>query len=362
MTTVYLATGDGPIIVIRRVDRWRAERPLDVRSAACIAADPLRPERVFCGTTRDGVWRSDDAGTNWSRCFDGLPHQRITALAVSAAERVGGAGGAGEGGVVYAGTEPSAVFRSEDGGQTWRKCVGLTDLPSSSKWSFPPRPGTHHVRHLLADPHAAGRLYVAIEAGALVHSPDGGHTWRDRAPDGPSDTHQLLTHPDAPGRLWSAAGDGFFESTDAGGSWRQAEQGLRFRYCWSLAIDPADPETLVLSAAPGPHQAHSLEHAESAIYRRTGAGPWREARAGLPESGGLRAPVVATNRGEPGVFYCAGDAGLYRSRDGGATWEPLDIEWPESRSGSRVHAVEAVEARQVGVHRYRGDFSGRSPG
>lgn len=46
MTTLYLATGDGPVIVNRRGDRWRADRPLEVRSASCIAADPHRPHPV----------------------------------------------------------------------------------------------------------------------------------------------------------------------------------------------------------------------------------------------------------------------------------------------------------------------------
>src|SRR5205814_1398906 len=47
-------------------------------------------------------------------------------------------------------------------------------------------------------------------------SPDGGATWLDRAPDGPRDTHQLACHDSSPGRWYSAAGDGYFESRDGG--------------------------------------------------------------------------------------------------------------------------------------------------
>jgi photosystem II stability/assembly factor-like uncharacterized protein len=332
----YLATSNGPIIVTRLGDRPRADRPLDVRSASCIAADPFRPEHVFCTTARQGVWHSDNAGATWRRVFEGVPYDRVTSLAVSGAERINGLG------VVYVGTEPSAVFRSENGGATWHECSGLSDLPSSSEWSFPPRPETHHVRWIEPDPHEAGRLYVAIEAGALVRSFDGGATWHDRVPSGPRDTHQLATYPNAPGRLWSAAGDGFFASNDGGDSWRKSEQGLRFRYCWSVAVDPADPEMVVLSAAPGPQQAHTPEHAESAIYRRTGVGPWQEVRAGLPPSKGTLAAAVAANPSEPGVFYAAADAGLYRSSDGGATWQRLDVEWPDRHGGARVHVIAAV--------------------
>jgi photosystem II stability/assembly factor-like uncharacterized protein len=244
---------------------------------------------------------------------------------------------------VYVGTEPSAIFRSDDGGETWRNCEGLINLPSAGKWSFPPRPHTHHVRCIAPDPHAHGKLYVAIEAGALISSPDGGATWNDRVPGGPYDTHELATHAQAPGRLWSAAGDGFFESEDAGSSWRKCEDGLDFRYCWSVAIDAAEPETIILSASPGPQQAHRAEHAESGIYRRTGDGPWQEVRVGLPPREGTRVPVVRTNSAEPASFYAAAEADLYRSSDAGATWERLVVEWPADRRDSRILDLAVVE-------------------
>ncbi len=344
--TLYLATGEGPIVVTRDGDGWRAARPLDVSSDSsvaadlfsfsCIAPDLLRPEQVFYGTSSHGAWRSDDAGKSWRRVFEGLPHKRITSLAVSPVERVGGHG------VVYAGTEPSAVFRSEDGGETWRECADLTDLPSASEWSFPPRPETHHARWIEPDPHAPGRIFVAIEAGALVSTPDGGKTWRDRASDGPRDTHQLATHPDAPGRLWSAGGYGFYESGDAGDSWRQSNEGLRFTYCYSVAIDPADRTTAMLSAASYPLAAYGVKEAESAIYRRTGDRPWQEIHAGLPESRGTRIPVLAANSAEPAVFYCAAESALYRSSDAGATWQWLNVKWPTLDRGWRAHALAAV--------------------
>jgi photosystem II stability/assembly factor-like uncharacterized protein len=335
MTTLCLATDTGPVIVTQHDTRWRTERALDVSTTLCIAPDSEQPQRVLCGTTARGAWRSDDAGATWHRVFAGLPHEQITSLAVSTTER------AGEFGVIYAGTEPSAVFRSEDGGETWRPCSELTDLPSSRDWSFPPRPETHHVRWIQPDPH--GGLFVAIEAGALIHSPDGGQTWQDRVAGGPRDTHQLAIHPNAPGRLWSAAGDGFFESRDSGASWRKSEEGLRFRYCWSVAVDPADPETVVLSAAPGPRQAHTVERAEFAIYRRRGNAPWEEVRAGLPDPKSTRVPVLATNPAEPGMFYVAADDGLCRSADGGVTWQRLDVDWPQTRR-VRVHALAVVAA------------------
>lgn len=344
-TTLCLATDDGPIVVHRRGRRWIAAVSAEVRAASCIAASPDRPERLLCGTWRDGVWRSDDAGRAWSRASEGIPHPQVTSLAISPHERVAGRP------VAYAGTEPSALFRSEDGGSSWQPCPGLLDLPSSSEWSFPPRPATHHARWIEPDPHRPGRLYVAIEAGALVQTPDGGRTWADRAPGGPYDTHQLATHRSAPGKLWSAAGDGFFESDDYGASWRKAEDGLEFRYCWSVALDQADPETAVLSASPGPREAHTTDRAESAIYLRRGSGRWRAVTAGLPPGRGTRAPLLASDPTEPGTFFAAVEADLYRSSDGGVTWQRLEVEWPEGISGWRAHGFTVAPASARGPRR-----------
>lgn len=340
MLTISVATTAGPTVITQLDNGWRAAQPLAGRFAAklktspCLTLDPNRPERLFCGMSQHGVWRSDDAGQTWQPAFEDLPHARVTAIAVSRTEQVNRYG------VAYVGTEPSAVFRSEDGGATWRACEGLTDLPSADRWAFPPRPETHHVRWIEPDQHDFGRLYVAIEAGALVYSPDGGETWQDRVAGGPLDTHHLATHPDAPGRLWAAAGDGFFESNDAGATWRKAEQGLRQRYCWSVAVDAGNPETVILSAAGGARQAHNLYQAESHLYRRTQTGgDWREIRAGLPDPKGIRAYALAADPAESGVFYAGTEARLYRSLDAGATWHPLPLDRLADDSGARVHSL-----------------------
>src|SRR5207244_13414389 len=83
----------------------------------------------------------------------------------------------------------------DNGGGSWVGLAGLRALPSADTWSFPPRPHTHHVRWIEADVSVADRVFVAIEAGALVGTFDGGRTWRDRVRGGPYDTHTAMTHP-----------------------------------------------------------------------------------------------------------------------------------------------------------------------
>jgi photosystem II stability/assembly factor-like uncharacterized protein len=335
MTTVYLAVEDGLLVVRGGGGRWEAAPRMEGMAPRCLAADPAHPERVWCGTVGAGLWRSDDAGESWRPAGDRLAALDVSALAVGPGEEV-----------VYAGIDPSALWRSEDAGRRWDELAALRALPSAPTWSFPPRPDTSHVRWITLDPAAPERLSVCIEAGALVRSADGGRTWRDRVPDGPRDTHTLAAHPGAPGRLYSAAGDGFgmpghgySESHDGGDTWTRPDDGIERHYLYGLAVDPGDPDTVVVSAADSPVKAHSLPLADSTIYRRSGPGPWREVREGLPEPRGTVRALLAANAGERGVFYAASNRGLFRSADGGTSWEPVLAPLPGRPGARSTHAI-----------------------
>ena len=145
----------------------------------------FKKNRVYCGTFGRGLWLSDDSGDSWRpigdsyRYFDfpkedGILHSSITSITISSNEQVNGYG------VVYVGTEPSALFRSENGGETWTELKNMKSLLSSYTWAFPPRPFTHHVRWITVDPNNPNTIHVSIEAGAVIQSNDKGHTWIDK--------------------------------------------------------------------------------------------------------------------------------------------------------------------------------------
>ncbi|MFB6072004.1 MAG: WD40/YVTN/BNR-like repeat-containing protein [Halobacterium sp.] len=290
------------------------------------------PAGVYAGTPDGVVRETEDGWRTVAHVGD------VTAVAV-------------DGLVAWAGTEPSGVYHAADG-RSFAACPGLTDLDSSDDWAFPPRPSTHHVRWLEPAPE---RLYVAVEAGALVRTEDGGDTWRDRVPSGPYDTHSMATHADEPGLAYAAAGDGFYVTEDGGDTWRTEEAGLDRTYCWSVVCDPGDPDRLLVSAAHGPRQAHDAGTAESAVYRRdpdgdrdgegagdgggngTGAREWTRCE-GLPGPEGLLAATLATT-GESGVAYAATNRGVYRTPDWGDTWTELAGDWPTALASERPRSL-----------------------
>jgi len=327
-TRVYAGYDDGLRIVdpgTGAVSLRLAGRAIECLSVASGTGGP----RVLAGTFDDGLFRSSDGGESFGRVAgetlgpDGSGPEAVTAVATSPHDAE----------LVWIGTEPSRIFRSVDGGRTVERVDGLTEVPSASEWSFPPRPATHHVRWIEPSPADPERWFVGVEAGALVVTPDGGETWLDRPEGSRRDNHALATHPDAPDRVYAAAGDGFAESDDRGDSWRVVDRGLDHGYVWGLAVDPGDPETAIASAASGARAAH--RRGEAFLYRRTtegGAAPARFERLdgrGIPTGEGTYRAVLASGRAD-GTVWAAHDRGLYRTRDAGESFERVSAELPAS--------------------------------
>ncbi|MEF8779256.1 MAG: hypothetical protein V5A46_01085 [Haloferacaceae archaeon] len=328
MTRAHVALADG-LVVVENVDSPAEANPesrLNGERAECVAVSPSAPERVFAGTFEAGLWRSTDGGNAFEPIGDAIGPEAVTAVAVSPHDPD----------TVIAGTEPSRLYRSDDGGETWRRLDGLADLPSAEEWSFPPRPHTHHVRWIGPSSTDPETWYVGVEAGALVVTRDGGRSWQDRPPGSRRDVHTIATHPDAPDRVYCAAGDGYAESDDGGRTWGHLQQGLEHRYCWGLAVDPGDPDRVIVSTAHGARDAHRT--GPSYLYRkRSGKRSASDAGGGRDGPAWERLDDVAVSTGEgatravlaagtePGELYAACEDGLYRTGDGGDSWTACRI-------------------------------------
>ena len=312
---MYAATGDAIVVLDEYNGRWSVRAALEGSGAQCVAAGGNGV--VVAGARLGGVWWSADRGRTWSAA--GLTDREIFSVAVSPAD-----------GAVYAGCEPSALFRSPDGTGGWEELEALHEVPSASSWAFPPRPWTSHVRWIAPDPHAAERLLVGIEAGAVLLTEDGGRTWEDHRPGADRDPHTLAWHPAAPGRAYEAGGGGSAWSRDGGRNWMRADAGRDRHYTWALAVDADDPDRWWVSAASGPWRAHGGHDTRARIYRWDGA--WEAVTADLDAF-----PYALLV--ERGVLYAGfGDGRLLASPDGGGTWDEVALDGDRP---SRIWALAA---------------------
>jgi hypothetical protein len=297
---VFVCTRDDRVVRLEHENgSWAAIAALEGLGAQCVAA---RGERVLVGTRGHGAYLSDDRGATWEHVE--LPAPDVFSVAIGPAD-----------GALYAGTEPSRLFVARDGG-AWQELEALQEIPSRDRWSFPPRPWTHHVRWIAPDPHHPERLLVGIELGGVMYTEDGGATFADHRPGAKLDAHELTWHPNADGRAYQAAGDGAAWSRDGGRTWSSADAGRDLRYCWAVAVDPDDPERWYVSAASGPGRAHRGASARGKLYR------WEHDHwhaLGLPDT--MPYALAAT---EDTLVAALADGRILTSPDRGDTWHAID--------------------------------------
>ena len=292
---LFVCTGEG---LVRIGEDGGASTVLEDGSPQCVAIDG---ERVLAGTRGRGAFLSDDGGDSWEHVE--LPEPDVFSVAIGAAD-----------GALYAGTEPSRLFVARDG-RRWEELEALQTIPSRDRWSFPPRPWTHHVRWIAPDPHHADRLLVGIELGGLMYTDDGGATFADHRPGAKMDVHMLAWHPSADGRAYQAAGDGAAWSRDAGRSWDPADAGRDLGYCWALAVDPGEPDRWYVSASSSPFTAHTGSDARGRLYRWEGS--WRA----LPLPSETMPYTLAAVDGQ--LVVGLSDGRFLASGDRGESWDEL---------------------------------------
>ena len=141
-----------------------------------MAFDPSNPNRAYCGTFGNGLWKTDYGGETWERIGKEEEEDRsndsissrtqVMSVSVSHIER----GRKNGFNTVYVGTEHTALYTSDDGGKSWQRMRSINTLKSSSVWRFPPRPWTSHVRWIEPDKSNPGYVFAAIEAGVSPKS------------------------------------------------------------------------------------------------------------------------------------------------------------------------------------------------
>lgn len=298
----------------------------DGGAPAALAQAPGAPQVLYTVTAEGGTWRSESGGRQWALAGRGLTGDLVTALAVDPADAE----------VLYAVARSNGVLKSADGGGSWT--AGNQGLPAAAMLS---------VLALAADPYHPGRLYAGTGDG-VYESLDGAATWM------PANAglagHQVHGFAFTPAALFAAFEHGVAKSVNGGVSWRLSRFGLG-EAAQAVVADPS--RRAVLYAASGNQLWKSAD----------GGGTWSRASSfadfisllatdaggavyvGTPlvlyrstdEAASFRtlppAPFVSpagnpgtllAARSAPGALLAATSGGLFRTLNGGISWQPLD--------------------------------------
>jgi photosystem II stability/assembly factor-like uncharacterized protein len=277
------------------------------------------------------VWMSTDLGASWTHSSEGLAYEAGEDPIKSVWSVAPGEG------CIYVGVEPAGLFRSEDGGRSWRHVAGLRDHPSRPHWQ--PGGGGLILHSLVPHTDDARQLWVAISAAGVFHTRDGGATWEarnrgtraDYLPEGQNYpeygqcVHCLVMAPGTPDRLYQQNHCGMYRSDDGGVRWQSIEAGLPSSFGFPAAAHPRDAATLYLVPLNGDIAGRYVPDAKAAVWRtRDGGESWEALREGLPQKDvffGVLRQAMATDRLEPaGVYFGTGSGALFASADEGDSW------------------------------------------
>lgn len=267
--------------------QWRLVGPLRAGWSTMAVGIADQPNTFYFGAAGGGVWKTDDAGETWHSMSDGLDSASIGAIAVAPSNPKTLYVGTGQPEGRYDLAAGDGVYQSTDGGAHWHH-AGLES--------------TRHIGAILVDPRDANTVLV----GAL------GHIF------GP--------HPDR----------GVYRTTDGGATWKKTLFVDDQTGVVDLAADPADPNIVFAAAWTArnwPWLSYFVPMAGkgSGVYKSTDGGvTWKRlSGGGWPEGDVGRIGLAATHlaNGATRVYASVDlddDGGLYRSDDGGASWQKVN--------------------------------------
>jgi hypothetical protein len=297
--------------------------------------------RLLVGTTSShwgpSVYRSDDLGATWVEPEPAtLAFPEHTGAAVARVWQLRPAGEA-QPDVVYAGVEPAALFRSDDGGESFRLDEGLWDHPHRPQWE--PGGGGLCLHTILPDDAGGPRLGIAVSAAGFYRTLDG-TSWEAansgiKAPFLPEPTpefgqcvHKVDRHPTQADTLFLQHHWGVYRSDDFGGHWTEiGADSLPSTFGFPIVVDPHQPETVFVLPLTSDEFRCTPEGQFRVFRSKDGGATFDGLEEGLPQDNAwlsvLRDGFTADTLDPTGLYLGTRTGDVFASADGGDLWREL---------------------------------------
>jgi len=253
---------------------------------------------------------------------------------------------------VYAGVEDAALFKTTDGGKSWKELAGLRGHGTGPQWA--PGAGGMGLHSILLDPTNPKRMYIAISAAGVFRTDDSGRTWKpinkglksQYIPDPDAEVghcvHRIAMYPFKPNVLFMQKHWDVMRSDDSGETWKEVSGNLPTDFGFPIEVHSHEPETIYVVPIKSDSE-HYPRDGKLRVYRsRSGGNEWEPLTKGLPQKDcyvNVLRDAMATDTFEPcGVYFGTTGGQVYASADSGDNWEAIVHDLP---------GVLSVEAQVV---------------
>jgi photosystem II stability/assembly factor-like uncharacterized protein len=352
--------------------RWQLSGPAFLGHIIHHLAQDPRDRRHLVAAARTGhlgptVFRSQDMGRTWQEASRPPMFPKASAGETPrVVEQVFwiSPGHADEPGSWYAGTSPEALFRSDDGGDTWQPVSGWNDHPRWAEWASGDQEGTpdgNPLHSVCIDPRDPAHMYLATSSGGVFESTDRGGDWRPlngnveanflpgqegHTPEFGQDTHCLAMHPQDPDVLYQQNHCGIYRLDRPGEVWERIGNAMPREVGdigFPIALHPRRPDTAWVFPMDGSDVwPRTSPGGRPAVYvTRDGGKSWGRQDAGLPREQAwytVKRQCMATDGREPlGVYWGTTSGEVWASNDEGGQWTQLAAHLPH------IYSIEVAE-------------------
>lgn len=242
---------------------------------------------------------------------------------------------------VFAGVEDAAMFKTTDGGKTWKELAGLRQA-HGDKWM--PGAGGMGLHTILLDPTNPQRMYIAISAAGAFRTDDGGGNWKpinkglksNYIPNPEAEVghcvHRIALHRNKPQVLYMQKHWDVMRSDNAGESWHEVSGNLPSDFGFPIDVHAHEPQTVYVVPIKSDSE-HYPPEGKLRVYRsRTGGNEWEALTNGLPQKDCyvniLRDAMAVDSLDSCGIYFGTTGGQVYASADSGDTWSPIVRDLP----------------------------------